>query len=169
MCFPTQQTPDQFHGSEAPSLIFLYFLTQLLPLAVVQQPLLAVYRDSSCLFSDTQLYMVALGPSLPRFPPLTLLLCSHQARQYFSAGQRAEGMNAAFGTRGWCQPAVTQWGTVSYHLWPFHYQSECSHPIWVVSKIKTPAGKISCQDFLWKMVLSKKSKGDGTSSNVFPR
>lgn len=107
MSFPTQQTLDQFHGSEAPGLIFLYFLTQLLPLAVAQEPLLAVQRDMSHLLGDTQLYMVALGAGLPCFPPLTLLVCSHPGQAAFQCWTESWGDNAALGTRGRCHPAVT--------------------------------------------------------------
>lgn len=148
MCVPTQQTLDQFHRSEAPNLIFLSFLTQLLTLAVVQQPFLAVHRDWSCSFGDTQLYIVCLGPRFPCFPPLALLLFSRQARQYFSAGQRAEGMNTVFGTRGRCQRGVTHSEAQSVITCGLFTASLNGATSWVVSKMKTPAGCISCQDFL---------------------
>lgn len=101
--------------------------------------------------------------SLLSSPDLAALLTPAQA--VFQCWTRSQGDEHSI----WDQRLVSACcDTVRDSLWLFHYQCECSHPIWVVSKIKTPTGSISCQDFLWKMVLSEKSKGDGTSSKVFP-
>lgn len=116
-------------------------------------------------FGEAQLYLGRT--SLPCFPPWKGGVCSHPDLAYFSADKELRGQTQHLGPEAMSACCDTQWGTVCYHLWPFHYHSECSHLMWVVSKIKTTAGSFSCQDFEWKMVMSEKSKGDGTSSNIF--
>lgn len=100
----------------------------------------------------------------PPFLPLTLLLTPRPAD--ISVLDKE--------LRGWTQHLGPEagvsllWHTVRHSLLSPVAFSLCSHLMWVVSKIKTTAGSVSCQDFLWKMVLSKKRKGNVTSSNIFP-
>lgn len=113
MCFPTEQTLEQFHRSEAPNLIFLYFLTWLSPLAVAQHPLFTVQKDSSCLLNDCILrgpYIWGSGTQACLLSFLVPVPCwlAHTPCIYFSAGQtQLRGWTQAFGARRRHQSAVT--------------------------------------------------------------
>lgn len=113
---------------------------------------------------------MALGPRLPCFPPLTLQVCSHPGQAVFQCWTKSQGDECSIGDQRQVSACCdTGRGTVCYHLWPFHCQSECSHLMWAVSKIKTTAGSVPCQDFLWKNGTAKEKQGQCDQLKCFPQ
>lgn len=122
MCFPTEQTLEQFHRSEVPNFIFIFLLSRCCWQWHSNRswPCTRLKLFTQWLHTARSLYMRIWDPNLPAFLPcpLTLPVCSLPL-QYFSAGQTQAGI------WGQVQTSVCWdigWGTGWYHLWAFNFQ-----------------------------------------------